>query len=171
MKLTPEASTLEERIRRLEDHLEIQNLISAYGPAADSCNMDEIMRMWHEDCVYDVGGIDYYEGHARLKQAYEIDFHQDIVKQGSAHACTRPHVVIEGDKATATHYGTLFTRKDGQFILLRLTASRWDLERFPGEGWRVMRRTNRLLDGAPEARQILTEVQQPPSKVTVGVSA
>jgi hypothetical protein len=168
MKLTPEARSLEERLLRLEDHLEIQQLIAAYGPAADSCNMEDIMRMWHEDCVYDVGGIDLYEGQARLKQAYEIDFHLNIVKQGSAHASTAPHVVIEGDKATATHYGTLFTRQDGKFVLLRLTASRWDLQRFPEEGWRVMRRTNRLLDGSAEARQILTEVQQPPSKVTVG---
>jgi hypothetical protein len=76
--------------------------------------------------------------------------------------------VIEGDRATATHYGTLFTRKDGQFVLLRLTASRWDLQRFEDKGWRVMQRTNRLLDGSAEARQILTEVQQPPSRVTVG---
>ncbi|MCM2251493.1 MAG: nuclear transport factor 2 family protein, partial [Ramlibacter sp.] len=86
------------------------------------------------------------------------------VRNGSAHACTAPHVVIEGDRATATHYGTLFTRRDGQFVLVRLTASRWELRRFEGKGWRVMKRTNRLLDGSEPARRILSKVQQPPSR-------
>lgn len=172
MKLTPEATTLEERIQRLEDHLAIQQLISAYGPAADACNMEELLQIWHEDSVYDVGGIGEYSTHAGLKELFQIPFHLGIVKDGSAHASTRPHVVIEGDQATATHYGTLFTHQgEGQFVLLRLIASRWDLQKFPGDGWRVMKRTNRLLDGRPEARQILTEVQQPPSKATVGKSA
>lgn len=171
MKLTPEARTPDERLRRIEDYLEIQQLIAAYGPAADSCNTDEIMRMWHEDSVYDVGGIDRYEGHERLKQCYETDFHQGIVSKGSAHACTAPHIVIEADRATATHYGTLFTRQEGGFVLLRLTASRWDLRRFEGEGWRVVQRVNRLLDGSDEARRILREVQQPPSRVSVAKRA
>jgi hypothetical protein len=168
MNLTPQAHSLEERVQRIEDHLAIQNLIAAYGPAADSCNMEDMTRIWHEDCVYDIGGIGRYEGHERLKQAFQIDFHTANVKQGSGHASTYPHVVIEGDRATATHYGTLFARRGDQFVLLRLTASRWDLQKFPGEGWRVMKRTNRALDGNPEARQVLTETQQPPSQVSVG---
>lgn len=168
MKLTPEALTLEQRLRRLEDHLEIQQLIAAYGPAADSCNVDEILGAWHEDCVYDVGGIDRYEGHERMRQVYATDFHRQLVQQGSAHAGTPAHVVIEGDRATATHYGTLYTREGGRFVLVRLIASRWDLQRFEGQGWRVMKRTNRLLDGSEEARQILREAQRPPSRVTVG---
>jgi len=168
MKLTPEALTLEQRLRRLEDHLEIQQLIAAYGPAADSCDVDAILRAWHKDCVYDVGGIDRYEGHARMRQVYTTEFHRQLVRQGSAHAGTPAYIVIEGDRATATHYGTLYTHQDGRFVLVRLIASRWDLQRFDGEGWRVMQRTNRLLDGSEEAQQILREAQQPPAEVTVG---
>jgi hypothetical protein len=37
----------------------------------------------------------------------------------------------------------------------RVSANRWELERVGGT-WRVVRRTNRLLDGTPEARALLT---------------
>lgn len=56
-------------------------------------------------------------------------------------------------------------------MLLRLIASHWDLQKFHGDGWRVMKCTNWLRNGRPEALKFLTEVQQPPSKMTVGNSA
>ena len=39
--------------------------------------------------------------------------------------------------------------------LERVSANRWELERIDGT-WRVIRRTNRLLDGTPQARRLLT---------------
>ena len=39
--------------------------------------------------------------------------------------------------------------------LERVGANRWELERIDGT-WQVIRRTNRLLDGTPEARCLLT---------------
>ena len=46
--------------------------------------------------------------------------------------------------------------KDGpHWRLERVSANRWELERIDGT-WQVIRRTNRLLDGTPEARRLLT---------------
>ncbi|MEO8296366.1 MAG: nuclear transport factor 2 family protein [Burkholderiales bacterium] len=154
--------SLEERLQRVEDHLAIYQLISAYGPAADSCNMADIARIWHEDGTYAVGGMGEFKGHAKLTELYNGDFHQGIVAHGSAHASTQPHVVIDGDRATATHYGTLFAHENGQFNVVRLIASRWDLVRTPGKGWQVMKRTNHLLNGNAAARELLAETMLGP---------
>ena len=33
-------ASVEERLRAVEDRLEIYNVISAYGPAVDGCNLE-----------------------------------------------------------------------------------------------------------------------------------
>ncbi len=154
--------SLEERVRALEDQHAIYQLISAYGPAADSCNMADIARIWREDGVYEIGGIGVFEGHAGLKEAFDGAFHQGIVKDGSAHASSLPHVVIDGDRATATHYGTLYAHRDGKFSCIRVIASRWLLVRTEAKGWQIARRTNMLLDGGEGARKLLSEAMKGP---------
>lgn len=165
MASTPK--TLEERIQRIEDHLAIFQVIAAYGPSADSCNMENINQLWNEKCVYDVGGLGYYHGHAGMQEAFDGEFHQDIVKHGSGHASGMPHVVIDGDRAVATHHATLFAHRDGEFKLIRLTASTWQLIRTPGKGlgWQILRRTNRLLNGDANAREVLSKVMLEPDQV------
>ena len=166
MTSAPHAKTLEERIKLLEDQFAIYQLISAYGPAADSCNMKDIKRLWHEESVYEVGGLGRFEGYAGFKENFEGDFHQGVVKAGSAHISAFPHVIDEGDRAVATHYGTLYTHRDGQFVCVRLIASRWQFVRTADKGWQIMRRTNVLLDGNPEARKLLSRAMAGPDPVS-----
>ena len=47
-------ASIEERLRAVEDRLEILNVISAYGPAVDGCNVEAMDRVYAEDGVYDV---------------------------------------------------------------------------------------------------------------------
>ncbi len=155
-------SSMEERLRKVEDQLAIYQLMAAYGPAADSCNMEDIAKIWSEDCVYEIGGMVEFHGHPGLKAAFDGDFHQGIVKGGSAHAATMPYVSIAGDKASATHYGTLFAYRNGSFVCLRVIASRWQFERSPGKGWQIVRRTNVVLDGNSAARDLLARTMQAP---------
>jgi ketosteroid isomerase-like protein len=153
---------LEERLRKVEDLLAIYQLMSAYGPAADSCNMADIARIWTEDCIYEIGGLGEFKGHAGLQQAFDGEFHQSIIKGGSAHAATMPHVIVDGDAASATHYGTLFTHEVGEFTCRRVIASRWLFVRTSEKGWQIKRRTNVLLDGNAEARQLLARAMEGP---------
>jgi len=162
MKKTGEHPSLEERIQRLEDQQAIYQLISAYGPAADSCNMADIARIWAADGSYEIGGIGTFEGIDGIEAVFNGEFHQAMVAGGSAHASTFPHVVIDGDRASATHYGTLYGQREGRFVCVRLIASRWLLERAPDRGWQVRRRTNVLLDGNPAARELLARTMQGP---------
>ncbi|MET0137385.1 MAG: nuclear transport factor 2 family protein, partial [Sphingobium sp.] len=75
---------------------------------------------------------------------------------GAAHMLGPPRIAIEGDAAVAVCYSCV-TRWTGKaFELYRVAANRWTLRREDGD-WRIVDRRNRLLDGAPEARELLNE--------------
>lgn len=152
----PPVSTLslEDRIQRIEDQLAIYQIISSYGPAADSCNMADIEKHWDSDCAYVIAGIGTAQGLAALKALFDTPIHQDLLRFGSAHIASLPHVVIEDDQAVATHYAQVFKHEDPAFACARLSIHRWELSRRP-EGWKVMRRTTALLNGNPIARALL----------------
>lgn len=154
--------TIEERLDYIEDYIEIMQLLCAYGPAADATNWDLITRIWAEDSTYEIGGIGTFEGHEGLKQAFYGDFHQGLMQSGSGHVSSMPHVVIDGDRASATHHGTLYKQIDGKFPVIRLVASRWELERRDG-AWVVIKRTNEVLQENPRARDLLSRVCEGPA--------
>jgi hypothetical protein len=49
------AGTLEDRIREIEDRLEIYNLVASHPPSADTGVRDHIERAWTEDGEFDRG--------------------------------------------------------------------------------------------------------------------
>ena len=64
------------------------------------------------------------------------------------------HGFLQGDEAAATGYTMLIARDGNDFRVRRPTANRWDLIR-TADGWKIKRRTLRLLDGSPDARALL----------------
>lgn len=152
--------SLEERLKRVEDMLAIQQLINAYGPLADSRSVDLLKEFWAEDGTYDVGGYGLLQGPDVLKM-FDGPTFDALMSQGCAHVSTNPHIVIDGDEASATHYAFLFMHVDGHFRADRLSASQWLLRR-TARGWKVHKRTNRMLDGNPAAPQLLSSVLEPP---------
>lgn len=157
--------TLEERLQRIEDYIEIMQLVCSYGPAADATHWELIKEIWAEDCVYEIGGIGSFDGHEGLKQAFYGEFHQGLMESGSGHVSSMPHLVIDGDRATGTHHGTLYKQIDGAFPVIRLIASRWEFER-RDQGWVVTRRTNEVLQENPRARDLLARVKEGPAPRT-----
>jgi hypothetical protein len=93
-------------------------------------------------------------------------------KQGMAHFTGLPHITINGDSATVISYlQILAPDQHGRVDALpghtpskgyrvhRLTANRWELVR-TAEGWRIKRRTLRLIDDSEGARHILRTVAE-----------
>ncbi len=146
---------LERRLRALEDEAAITRLIAAYGPLVDSGSAEALAELWEADGAYDVdtGGM---HGHAELSGMVRSAAHQRLITEGCAHFIGLPHVVVEGDHAVATCHSQLITKDGAAFRVRRVTANRWELRRGP-EGWRVLRRTSRILDGRAEARRLLSE--------------
>ena len=148
------SEAFEARLRRLEDVTEICQLISAYGPAADSENLDAIDQTWDRDCVYD-RGQERFENRTQLKEGIS-KFHSKRSNGGSGHFGTMPQIVIEGDIAWATHHSALFLHEVGAYKIARISASRWTFARQASGGWLVTSRVNRPLDGGTDARTLFS---------------
>ena len=145
---------LEIRLRRAEDQLEIINLIASYGPLVDSGDGDGAASLWTEDGVYEVD-TGTYEGRDGISGMVESGPHQKLVQRGCLHMTSPPSVHLAEDTAVAVTESQLVVRnREGGFDVLRATAHRWELVRAP-DGWRVERRTSRLLDGSGPPRELL----------------
>lgn len=146
---------LESRIRELEDRLAIGELIASYGPLVDAGAAEAAAALWTEDGCYDVD-TGRYDGRDGIAAMVESRGHQRLIAGGCAHLTSPPRISLDGDAAVAVGHSQLLVRRaDGRgFDVLRATAHRWELVRTP-EGWRVHRRTARLLDGGEDARQLL----------------
>jgi hypothetical protein len=165
---------VERRLRRIEDQLSIYQIISAYNVAVDSSDLDLLCDLWHEDGELVVQppatleapdarpeyGVS--QGHQGLRDRMMGDRHKMLVAQGSAHVNSLPHVVIDGDLATATSYQKMFLFKNGQFVVDRLSAARWEFIR-TANGWNITKRISEAMrapnKGALELLRRLRDVR------------
>ena len=164
------ASTPEDRIRAIEDRLEIYNLIASHPPSADTGGKDHIAASWVDDGVFDRGeNLSSPRGRDAISDQVLSPEHQAAIARGLAHFTGLPHVAIDGDTATVTSYlQILVPQTQGDpvdvpnhgssrgFRVHRLTANRWELVR-TREGWKIKHRTLRQLDGSEGARKILQQ--------------
>jgi hypothetical protein len=162
--------SLEDRIRAIEDRLEIYNLIASHPPSADTGGSDHIAASWVEDGVFDRGeNLSSPHGREQLANQVLSAEHQAAIDRGLAHFTSLPHVAIDGDRAVVTSYlQILVPQTQGDpvdvpnhgssrgFRVHRMTANRWELLRTP-QGWKIKRRSLRQLDGSLPARKILQQ--------------
>jgi hypothetical protein len=155
MDVEQRLAALEKRTRAAEDQLEIIRLLASYAPAVDSGASDAAAALWREDGVYDVGGLTRAVGRAGI--AARVDLNQDLAARdrGYGHLLTTPQITLDGDAAQAVNYSFAFTRRgDSRWEIERACANHWTLTR-TAEGWRVVERFNRLIDGSQDARDTL----------------
>jgi SnoaL-like domain len=163
--------SIEERLREVEDRLEIYNLIAAHPPSADTAASDFIAACWTEDGVFD-RELATNSGRAAIAAEVLAPAHQAAIEGGIAHFAGLPHVVIDGNTAVVTSYlqiivpdaagETVTISGHGAskgFRLHRVSANRWELARGP-HGWQIKRRTLRAIGGAA-ARQLLRQGIEP----------
>lgn len=148
-------AALEERVRRLEDQLELYRLISTYGPAVDTGSSEAAASLWDAGGTYeyDTSRLDGPEGIAAMVRS---DGHQSLIRGGCAHVLAMPVVEVDGDRAQATGYSRVYRHTGEAYEVWRVSANHWQFRRTPA-GWRVERRVNRTLDGSEEARSILSQ--------------
>jgi len=160
--------SLEDRLRAIEDRLEIYNLIASHPPTADTAGRDHIAASWVEDGVFDRGeDLSSPRGRDVIADHVLSPAHQAAIAGGLAHFTSLPHVAIDGDTAIVTSYLQILVpqtqgdavdvpnhgRSKG-FRVHRMTANRWELVR-TAAGWKIKRRMLRQLDGSEPARRIL----------------
>jgi hypothetical protein len=160
--------SLEERVRAIEDRLEIYNVIASHPPSADTGGDVHIAESWVEDGVFDRGeALTSARGREAIAKQVLGPEHQAAIARGLAHFTGLPHVAITGDTAVVTSYlAIIVPQTEGNavevpnhgtskgFRIHRITANRWRLVRTP-QGWKIKHRTLRPLDGSEPAREIL----------------
>lgn len=152
---TSRLAALEARLGELEDREAIRNLIASYGPLADCGDADAVAALWHEDGIYDVGGFGSSQGHAAIAALIEGATHQELMHDGCAHLLGPVHIRIDGRQALAVGHSCVLRHHEGRFEAYRVSANRWEMEKNATGDWRVKRRSNRLLDGAAGACELL----------------
>jgi hypothetical protein len=175
---TDAAKTIEDRIRAIEDRLEIYNLIASHQPSADTAAHEYIRSIFMGDAVLDLGGTKTASGAQAISEMPQRPEHHEAIKGGLAHFAGLPHVVIDGDRAVVTSYLQILAAHPTAdeiavpahgasrgYRIHRVGANRWELERTP-KGWKIRRRTYRTLDGTEPALDILRQAVKPPSDAT-----
>jgi hypothetical protein len=161
------AASLEDRIRAIEDRLEIYNLIAGHPPSADT-GADYFTRaVYVADGELELGRGKATAGNETIAAVTKSPAHQAAIAGGLCHFAGLPRVELDGDTATATSYLQIITPHKGAppmevsghgsstgFRIHRVGANRWELKRGK-DGWKVTRRTLRPLDGSDGARELL----------------
>jgi len=153
-------ANLESRLHRLEDESAIQRLVMSYGPAADARMASFAGNLWLEDGEYDWDANgEPHRGTAGVTAMLRSDGHIGLTAEGVAHFGGPLLIELDGDRATAVNYSLIMRRENSRFYLWRVSAVRWDLER-GASGWRVRRRSNRLLDETGVGRELFGSTLQ-----------
>jgi SnoaL-like domain len=155
-----ELAELAARVRRIEDELAIRRVILSYGPAADAGMAERAASIWLDDGTYDWDERQSpHEGRVAVEAMLRSDAHRNLIGGGAAHFAGPPLVEVDGDHATALSYSMVLRREaeTGRFFLWRLSAAHWELRRVV-DGWRVERRTHRLLDDTGAGRELFGDV-------------
>jgi hypothetical protein len=160
--------SLERRIRAIEDRLEIYNIIAGHPPSADTGGAAYAEAIYTEDGVFDRGpDLSGATGNKAIAANLKSDAHQAAIAGGLAHFTGLPHIALDGDAAVVTSYLQILTpKKTGEpvevpnhgasrgYHIHRVVTNRWDLVR-TASGWKIKRRTLRLVDGSEPSREIL----------------
>jgi hypothetical protein len=159
---------LEQRMRVIEDRLEIYNLIAAHPASADTGADYYAEAVFTEDSVFDRGpNLSGATGNKAIAASLKSSGHQAAIAGGLAHFTGLPHVALNGDEAVVTSYLQILTPdRDGApvevpnhgtsqgYRIHRVVTNRWELVRTTA-GWKIKRRTLRLVDGSEPSRDIL----------------
>jgi hypothetical protein len=167
------SSSMEERLRAIEDRLEIYNLIASHPPSADAGAADFVRTIYVDDGVIDLGGAKTARGADAIAAVLTTSGHQAAIAGGLAHFAGLPHIALDGDHAVVTSYLQILTPHPTAepvevpnhgasrgFRIHRVGANRWELVR-TAAGWKIARRTLRSLDGSAAAPDLLRQALEP----------
>ncbi len=163
-----ENRSLEQRLRAVEDRLEIYNLIAGHPPSADTGADYYTEAVYTENGVFDRGAdLSGAVGNKAIAAILKTAGHRAAIAGGIAHFAGLPYVLLDGDHAIVTSYLQMLTPdQSGEAVevpnhgasrgyhIHRVVVNRWELVR-SAAGWKIERRTIRLVDGSEPSREIL----------------
>jgi hypothetical protein len=144
------ASTLAQRVQRLEDVGRIRQLIDLNWFLADAGPAEAFVDLYTEDCVIDLGRLvspdvdTIVEGHAGVAARYTDHAHSQWEGR-SHHVSAGPEaILVDGDSAQALTYAVTTMLIDAAPKLILVGFNFWRLRRSAGR-WRISHRWARRL--------------------------
>ncbi len=145
-------AALEARLMRLEDERAVHALLTRYGLAVDSGDVDATAALFAEDCHIDIDKTNYLDGREAARGIVDCDAHRAVLPN-CAHLMGPFVVEVDGSRATATGYATIFLRVEGRNQVVRQSFGRWELAKRDGR-WEVTRRISRSV-GRSDTGEVL----------------
>src|SRR6516165_8601082 len=100
--MTNAARSIEDRLRAIEDRLEIYDLIASHPPSADT-GADYYTRVAYvDDGELDLGRGPAVRGNKAIAAITKTSPHQAAIAGGLAHFVGLPRIELNGDSATVT---------------------------------------------------------------------
>jgi SnoaL-like domain len=165
--------TLEQRIRAIEDRLEIYNLIATHPLSADTGADYFAEHVYAEDGVFDREPLSSASGNKAIAAGLNSVAHRAAIAGGLAHFTGLPQIALNGDEAVVTSYLQILTpNKSAEpvevpnhgasrgYHVHRVVTNRWEFVR-TADGWKIKRRTLRLVDGSEGSRELLCQALRP----------
>lgn len=149
---------LEQRVRALEDELALHRSIASYGPSVDAGDTERATSLWVEDGIYELVGWGTLAGRDGLRRIVDNPEHRAMLASGCAHLLLPPRIHIDGDEAQGRGVSVVLVRGDQGFEVARVSANHYRWRRTT-DGWRMVARTNQLLDGEASARALLGDAE------------
>ena len=88
------STELKSRVRLLEDHVELSQLVARYGPSVDSGSAEATADLWTDDGVFDAVGAIRMQGHEEIAAMVNSEGHQGLIEErlrACAHRASHRH--------------------------------------------------------------------------------
>ncbi|EOV3157496.1 nuclear transport factor 2 family protein (plasmid) [Enterobacter ludwigii] len=163
-------TSIEKRLRVIEDKLAIYELIASHPPSADTGLAEYTASVYLENGVFDRGPVlDGAHGVKAIAEFIQRPQHEEAIRGGLAHFTGLPLIDLRGDHAIVTTY-LMIIHLDHEgaprelanhgtsngYRIHRVVANRWMLERQNGR-WKVAKRTLLPIDGSDGPRELLKQ--------------
>jgi hypothetical protein len=142
---------LARRIARIEDEQAVRDVLARYCLAADAGDDVAARALFSDDAAVDIDAAVFMTGADEVAASFRSDAHRGMLPN-AAHVMGPMLVAIDGDRAVATGYMTLYMKQEA-IALVRLSLGRWEFARAGGT-WRIVRRIARSV-GRDDTRVLL----------------
>jgi uncharacterized protein (TIGR02246 family) len=153
--LAAQVAALAARVQALDDVLAVHDVLVRYGLAVDAGDAAATAALYADDCDVDIDGVVRFRGRQDVHDMVLGDAHQAILG-ACAHLMGPYAVQVDGDRATAVGYATVYVREDATIAPWRQAYGRFELQRRDGT-WQITKRVSRAV-GSPIQSDVLGPV-------------